>query len=207
VVRGLHPQSGLKIHPDLWPESGAVGNVSMVYIIRRNITHLFPSNDPIFKATEEVSLPKVKTGFASNWEDQVGAIGCVEKLQLCTGGKKNKACSPWTGVVRGENGETGSEEFSKTLSLEDRGLISLLLPSTPVLQTIGDAARAARSELIATQSLLWIPQLGADIQTAKGDDQWKAEVIQCMCISLTVSPSDANMHALQGLALSWLFRK
>ena len=122
MVRGWNPQPGLNIHPNLWPGEDAVGNVSVVYISRGHITHLFRSNDPIFKATEEVPLPKLSVGYVSNWEDRVSAIACVEKLQLCVGKKKAKTCSPWTGVVRGENGETGSEEFNKTLSSDDRGI-------------------------------------------------------------------------------------
>jgi len=144
--------------------------------------HLFPSNDPIFKAGEEVPLPIVSVGYVPNWEDRVGAIACVEKLQLCTRTKKTKKCSPWTGVVRGANGETGIEEFYETLSLKDKGLVSLLPPKTPVLQTIGDAARGARSDLVATQSLLYVPLVQSEIQTAKGDDQWKAEVAHCKYI-------------------------
>jgi hypothetical protein len=58
----------------------------------------------------------------------------------------------------------------------DKVLISLLLPKTPVLMTIGDAARGCGSDLIASGSLLVVPSLQSEVQTVSGDEQWKEEV-------------------------------
>lgn len=165
-----------------------VGNVSLIYFSRRNLGHLYETHDPLFRATEKIPLPGFSEGgFVPAWKDRVTALGCVEKLQLCATFDGSTECSPWVGVVRGENNVTGLGDFLDKCTEEDRGLISLLLPRTPVLQTIGDAARASGSTLIASQSLLFIPRLQAEVQTASGDDQWKKEVGQWFNIMLAIS--------------------
>lgn len=157
-----------------------VGNVSLVYLSRRELVHLYETHDPFFRATEKIPLPGFEEGgYVPAWKDRVTAIGCVEKLQLCATFNGIVECSPWVGVVRGESNTTGLEPFVEKCTLEDRGLISLLLPRTPVLQTIGDAARGSGSELIASQQLLFVPRLQAEVQTASGNDQWEIEVGQC----------------------------
>ncbi|PVH84014.1 hypothetical protein DL98DRAFT_91875 [Cadophora sp. DSE1049] len=172
-IYGWFPQSNFTVHPNFQVE---VGNVSLIYFARRNLVHLYETLDPIFRATEKIPLPGFREGgYVPAWRDRVTAIGCVEKLQLCATFDGTTECSPWVGVVRGENNMTGLGSFLDKCSQQDRGIVSLLLPRTPVLQTIGDAARGSGSELIASQSLLFVPRLQAEVQTASGDGQWKKE--------------------------------
>tara|TARA_R110002060_G_scaffold5534_4_gene8527 strand:- start:73 stop:606 length:534 start_codon:yes stop_codon:yes gene_type:complete len=167
------------VHPNLQAD---VGNVSLIYISRKNLVHLYESHDPVFRATENIPLPGFSEGgYVPAWQDRVTVIGCVERLQLCASFHGITECSPWVGVVSGDNNVTGLDTFLNKCTLEDQGLVSLLLPKTPVLQTIGDAARGSGSELIASQSLLSDPRLHIEIQTASGDEQWKKEVGQCEC--------------------------
>ncbi|KAG4430040.1 hypothetical protein IFR05_014479 [Cadophora sp. M221] len=176
-VHSWFPQANFTVHPNFQVD---VGNVSLVYLSRRNLVHLYETHDPFFQATEEVPLPGFeKGGYVPAWKDRVTAIGCVEKLQLCASFNGVTECSPWVGVVRGEDNTTGLEAFLEKCTQKDRGLVSLLLPRTPILQTIGDAARGSGSELIASQQLLFVSHLQTEIQTASGNDQWKKEVGQC----------------------------
>ncbi|KAH7327038.1 hypothetical protein BKA65DRAFT_61505 [Rhexocercosporidium sp. MPI-PUGE-AT-0058] len=172
-VHGWFPQANFTVHPNFQVD---VGNVSLVYLSRRDLVHLYETHDPIFRATEKVPLLGFEEGgYVPAWKDRVTAIGCAEKLQLCASFKGVTECSPWVGVVRGDENSTGLETFLEKCSQVDRGLVSLLLPKTPVLQTLGDAARASGSELIASQKLLLVPHLQTEIQTASGSDQWKLE--------------------------------
>jgi hypothetical protein len=119
--------------------------------------------------------------YVPKWEQRLGAIGCVDKLQLCRARPKEE-CSPWVGVVRGDQERTGLEDFYNRSSEVDKGLISLLIPRKPNCLTIADVARTSGPRLIASRSLISLPLLGnqlSEIQTANAKDQWKREVSQC----------------------------
>jgi hypothetical protein len=128
------------------------------------------------------------TGYLPKPEERLTALACIGTIQLCNDFGKGEECSPWTGVVRGENNETGLEEFFKRCSDKDKGMISLLFPFKSIGQTLGQVASGMGSNLMATRALLSVPnpisgQL-VELQTAQGEDQWKAEGSQCMALSI-----------------------
>ena len=101
------------MHPNLQAD---VGNVSLIYISRKNLVHLYESHDPVFRATENIPLPGFSEGgYVPAWQDRVTVIGCVEKIQLCASFHRTTECSPWVGVVRGDNNVTGLETFLKKM--------------------------------------------------------------------------------------------
>ena len=116
-----------------------------------------------------------------SWERRLGAIACVEHLQLCNDFDGGRECSSWVGVLKGENNEISFEGFYNRCSKDDKGLISLIMSRRSGL-TIGQLASGSGSALVASQSLLSVPFLGGrmvDVQTAHGDEQWKTEASQC----------------------------
>ena len=173
----------MKVHPSLQTD---VGNISIIYISRNQLIHLHRTEDPIFSATEEMSVPvdnTTMTGYVPKWGGRLAAIACVDKLQLCNDFGKGRECSEWTGVVRREDSKTGLESFYNRSSEHEKGIISLLFPFKVVGLTIGHVASGSGSNLIATQSLLRTPAPGGsivEIQTAQGEAQWEAEVSQCV---------------------------
>src|SRR5436189_1097965 len=93
------------VHPNL---QVTTGNTSIIYISRNNLIHFLPSKDPIFSASEKVPIPLLNvTGYVPKWETRLRALACVERLQICTDLEEERVCSPWTGVLRGEDGKTG----------------------------------------------------------------------------------------------------
>lgn len=183
-INAWTPRIGTEVYPNLQPE---VGNVSIVYISRNNLKHLHWTDQPIFSATEGAELIPVYFGYTPKWEKRLGAIGCVEKLQMCRQ-KPKEECSPWTGVVKGGNGWTGIEDFFNRSSDIERGLISLMLPDHTVLQTIADAARGSGASLVASRSLISLPLLEGrltELQTSDEKEQWKREVAQCKVPSIS----------------------
>jgi hypothetical protein len=175
----------MSVHPNL---QKTIGNVSVIYISRNDLIHLYPSNDPVFSATEPLQLPPLNMiGYWPKWEQRLSALACVESIQFCNDFGHGEECSPWTGVMRGEHNETGLEEFYKQCSNDDRGLISLVMPYTSIGQTIGQVASGSGADLVAARSLLRTPAPNAqivDLQTAQGDEQWQLEVAQCAQSSL-----------------------
>jgi hypothetical protein len=166
------------VHPNLQVE---VGNVSVIYVSRNSIVHLYQTDQPIFSATEEVALFPDSPGFISKYEERLGVIACVERLQLCRN-DGHRECSLWTGPVRGVNGETGIEDFYSHCSSDDRGMISIILPKTTVAESIGIPARATGSQLVALRSVTSFPSDQGQsfiVQTTKEKEMWKREVAQC----------------------------
>lgn len=170
----------MEVHPNL---RITPGNTSIIYISRNNLIHLHKSEDPVFSATEEVQIfPLNMTGYVPKWERRLAAVACVERLQVCTDFGGRRECSPWTGVLRGERGEMGLGNFYNQSSKEEKGLILLLFPLKPEGLTIGNLAQGLESNIVAARSLLSIPSPDGrlvELQTAQGEEQWKAEVSQC----------------------------
>jgi hypothetical protein len=184
LINAWYPQEGMTVHPNL---QTPIGNISIIYISRNNLVHLFRTTDPIFVATEEIPIPPLNiTGYIPKWEERLRAIACIEKLQLCNDFERGRKCSPWIGVVKGEGGRIGSKEFYDNFYEEnesdDRGFIGLLFPDKPVGLTVGQTASGERSNLAATRSMLTMPGPHGrlwQLQTARGDELWKVEVSQC----------------------------
>lgn len=176
LVDAWPPQNDVLVHPNL---QVAVGNVSVIYISRNNLIHLHRTEQPLFAATQNVTILLGLSAFVPKPEEQVGALGCVEKLQLCRDGGRGE-CSPWAGTIPGLNGETGIEDFYNRSSLTDKGLISLVAGRMGA--SIGNAARGARSELVIERSLTSVPAFDGRLlpfQTTDQNDLWKFEVVQC----------------------------
>lgn len=168
----------ITVHPNL---RTTTGNISIIYVSRNNIPHIYKATDPIFSATEEVLLPPLNmTGYVPKLEQRLGALACVERLQICNG--HGRVCSPWTGVLRGQDPEIVLGDFYRQRSKEDKGLILLLFPFKVMGLTIGHAADGSGSNIVAARSLLSLRSPDGrliELQTAHGEEQWKEEVSQC----------------------------
>ncbi|KAH6684803.1 hypothetical protein B0J14DRAFT_664807 [Halenospora varia] len=187
-VNAWMPRIGTQVHPNLQPK---VGNVSIVYINRNNLVHLYPTSQPVFSATENITLFGGYTAYTPSWEHRLGAIGCVETLQMCRQNAKSdqKECSNWVGVVRGEDNWTGLDDFYDKSDETEKGLMELLLPAHSVLQTIADAARGSGANLVASRSLINLPleeSMLTELQTSDEPEQWKREVKQWFNVVLSV---------------------
>lgn len=176
------------LHPNL---QTPIGNTSVIYISRNNVTHLYRSEDPVFSATHEIHVPLANINvYVPNWERRLSALACVESLQLCNDFGRGRECSAWVGVLKGENNETGVEEFYNSCTREDKGLISLIKSRYSGL-TVGQLASGSGNNIVTAQSLLSRPIPGGrmiEVQTARGNDQWKAEVAQCMVSHVSFAP-------------------
>jgi len=191
AVTAIPPRVGREVHPNLQPtgqltgqpptgQPSGVGNISIVVISRNDLPHLHRNEDDIFKANDRKEIVPNFPMFFPKWEDRLSAIGCVEKQILCT----DTACSREVGVLRNAEGLTGLDDFNRTLSEVDQGIIGLMYPHFTVGQTIADAARGLGNRLVASQNLISLPtQSGriVELQTTLSEDQWKAEVDACEC--------------------------